>query len=235
MNTFHIERDGDKVMEGIRFSDGRAAVRWLSKHGSTAAYGSIFDVIAVHVDGHENTKFVLSQQDVGHGNSFDRGHEHAMLDKMENAPFGSVGGLKARETGLKVNEKYNIEDPDAYLEGYRLYCHTTYGPDWRTCAFGWRASMTIGQYPPPIDPVIVCTGTFEYERRLPTIGGFRYGDIVKVKEEAWAAYELQFQLGKLSRASIDQPIEEINRDGNIMLAWPRWWWRPEELELVKKG
>lgn len=39
------------VAEGVQFTDGTIALRWLSKHKSTAIYDCIADVQAIH--GHE--------------------------------------------------------------------------------------------------------------------------------------------------------------------------------------
>ncbi len=59
MKRFHLIRQVDvsnfsgtgTVVEGIMFSDGSCAVRWLTKYTSWAIYNSIEDVIAIH--GHE--------------------------------------------------------------------------------------------------------------------------------------------------------------------------------------
>jgi hypothetical protein len=39
------------VTEGVMFSDGTCAIRWLTKITSSALYNSVEDVIAIH--GHE--------------------------------------------------------------------------------------------------------------------------------------------------------------------------------------
>lgn len=44
---------GDAVtLEGVLFSDGRVAVRWLTPNRSTVAWDSIDDFMAVHVSNH---------------------------------------------------------------------------------------------------------------------------------------------------------------------------------------
>jgi hypothetical protein len=39
------------VAEGVRFSDGRLAMRWLTQHTSTALYDSLEDLLAIHGHG----------------------------------------------------------------------------------------------------------------------------------------------------------------------------------------
>lgn len=39
------------IVEGVEFSDGSVALRWLSDRTSTAIYGSIDDVEAIHGHG----------------------------------------------------------------------------------------------------------------------------------------------------------------------------------------
>ncbi|HEU5046145.1 MAG TPA: hypothetical protein VFT75_18640 [Nocardioidaceae bacterium] len=67
MRTFHLERDEDatgvsgtgRVAEGVVFSDGRVAMRWLTETASTAVYDNIADVTAIH--GHNgSTRVVLA-------------------------------------------------------------------------------------------------------------------------------------------------------------------------------
>ena len=41
------------VAQGVEFSDGSCALRWLSNVTSTAIYGRLADLIAIH--GHGNT------------------------------------------------------------------------------------------------------------------------------------------------------------------------------------
>ena len=59
MRQFNFTRTKDvsgisgtgKVLEGVEFTDGTVAVRWLSKHSSTAIYSSIDEFIQIH--GHD--------------------------------------------------------------------------------------------------------------------------------------------------------------------------------------
>lgn len=56
MRTFELHRDVDAsgvsgeglVAEGVRFTDGTCALRWLTDTASTAIYDSAADLIAIH-------------------------------------------------------------------------------------------------------------------------------------------------------------------------------------------
>lgn len=45
------------VAEGVQFTDGSAALRWLSRYTSTAAYASMADLEAIH--GHNGATRVI--------------------------------------------------------------------------------------------------------------------------------------------------------------------------------
>jgi hypothetical protein len=59
MRRFHFNRKQDvsgvsgtgKVCEGIQFSDGKCAVRWLTKTASTEMWDTVEEAIAVHGHG----------------------------------------------------------------------------------------------------------------------------------------------------------------------------------------
>jgi hypothetical protein len=59
MRRFYLQRDQDetgvsgvgRVAEGIVFSDGAVALRWCTEFTSTAVYGSIETVEAIHGHG----------------------------------------------------------------------------------------------------------------------------------------------------------------------------------------
>lgn len=59
MRTFHLQREHDPsgvsgegiVAEGIEFSDGSCAMRWLVSPGGLCVYGSVVDLLAVHGHG----------------------------------------------------------------------------------------------------------------------------------------------------------------------------------------
>ena len=56
MRRFFLQRDEDEtgvsgvgyVAEGVEFTDGTVALRWLTEHTSTAIYNSIEDVEKIH-------------------------------------------------------------------------------------------------------------------------------------------------------------------------------------------
>lgn len=59
MKLFHLDRIEDetgisgtgRVAEGVVFSDGTCAMRWLTAHKSTAVYSSVDDVKTIHGHG----------------------------------------------------------------------------------------------------------------------------------------------------------------------------------------
>lgn len=59
MKRFYLERSQDvsgvsgtgRVAEGVKFSDGKVAVRWPNAHGSTTTWNSIEDAETVHGHG----------------------------------------------------------------------------------------------------------------------------------------------------------------------------------------
>lgn len=69
MRTFHLQRETDetgvsgvgRVAEGVVFTDGTCAMRWLSEHTSTAIYTDIEKVRYIH--GHKGlTKIVFDDE-----------------------------------------------------------------------------------------------------------------------------------------------------------------------------
>lgn len=64
MRTFHLVRGEDLtgvsgtgvVAEGIQFSDGNVAMRWLSEHRSTVLWADIDTAMKVH--GHNGSTYV---------------------------------------------------------------------------------------------------------------------------------------------------------------------------------
>jgi hypothetical protein len=65
---------------------------------------------------------------------------------MENAPFGSVGGLGCRKS-MKVPAWVQPLEEDEYLQAYRDAAREQYGDDWETCEFGWSPALTIESDP----------------------------------------------------------------------------------------
>ena len=66
-------------------------------------------------------------------------------DASENVPFGSVGGLDMRTSMVApIYERLGTADAEAmYLRGYAWEARRSYGPDWRTCKFGWSHAITL--------------------------------------------------------------------------------------------
>jgi hypothetical protein len=65
MRRFHLQRDEDAtgvsgcgvVAEGVQFTDGHCAMRWLTDTASTALYDSADDIERIH--GHEGRTRVV--------------------------------------------------------------------------------------------------------------------------------------------------------------------------------
>lgn len=74
---------------------------------------------------------------------FVHGTNDCVQDDLENAPFGSVGGLEKRHQ--MVAPEYVIGEAHKmhYLSGYALQASSLYGKDWKTCTFGWEPALTI--------------------------------------------------------------------------------------------
>lgn len=59
MRTFYLQRNVDetgisgtgRVAEGVQFSDGRCALRWMTRPASLGTYDSIEDLEAIHGHG----------------------------------------------------------------------------------------------------------------------------------------------------------------------------------------
>lgn len=59
MRRFHLQRNEDEsgvsgtgiVTEGVEFSDGSCAMRWMTNTSSTTFYSSIEDVVTIHGHG----------------------------------------------------------------------------------------------------------------------------------------------------------------------------------------
>lgn len=71
MRTFVMNRASDEtgvsgtgdVLEGVQFSDGRVAVRWLSDLSSIAVYDSIRDFVSIHISSHPTNNTTLTFSD----------------------------------------------------------------------------------------------------------------------------------------------------------------------------
>lgn len=125
------------VADGVCFEDGTCVLRWRTRHRSTASYESIDDLIAIH--GHDG-KTTVEWTDEPPSASFRHGWTNCVQDRCENCPFASIGGLEHRNNP-KVPDY--AKDRDEWLAGYLAAAEAMYGPDWRTCSFGWAPALTI--------------------------------------------------------------------------------------------
>lgn len=78
----------------------------------------------------------------------DRGESDCTQDYYENSPFACVGGLGAR-TNMRKPDWLPEHDWEEYRDGYQTAAHQLFGPEWRTCSFGWRPALTINEPPAP--------------------------------------------------------------------------------------
>ena len=144
MRTFELHRSEDAtgtsgtgvVAEGVEFSDGTCALRWLTETRSTTFYYGLRALEKIHGHGGK-TKVVIT------GNAFGRGFSDAAQDACENVPFASIGGLDKRDD-MKAPDYITPDERNAYLNGYRTFAAASYGNDWKTCSFGWSPALTIG-------------------------------------------------------------------------------------------
>jgi len=88
--------------------------------------------------------------------AFEHGYRNCGLAQMENSPFVHVGGLGRRMSFQRPqwwDEHYPGDDGRllrAYYQGYAKAAAEIYGPDWRTCEFGWTPALRIE---PPLQRV----------------------------------------------------------------------------------
>jgi|14_taG_2_1085336.scaffolds.fasta_scaffold01230_9 hypothetical protein len=149
-NKIEMWRDEDetgvsgigKVAEGVRFSDGKIALRWLTSTSSTCLYDSYGDVLAIHGHGGK-TRFIIC------GTPWKRGKEDAIQDAAENAPFNCIrGGRKAPPPIKRVEWTLPAwitkDEEEAYLAGYEAGCISLYGEEWETCSWEWHSTVSIG-------------------------------------------------------------------------------------------
>lgn len=90
----------------------------------------------------QNTVRDLALEVVGKNAAFQRGYEACQLDSMENAAFGSIGGIEARAS-MKAPDYVPEADRADYLRGYAAAARMMYGADWRTCGFSWKPALTV--------------------------------------------------------------------------------------------
>lgn len=132
------------VAEGAKFTDGTAALRWLTVRTSTAVYTCMEDVMAIH--GHDGKTAVIFEDDVTR-----RGRSDAIQDDCENCHFASIGGPGAgmltadeKRAVMQAPEYIKPEEAERYIAGYQWACADMYGQDWRTCQFSWKPVLTVG-------------------------------------------------------------------------------------------
>ena len=99
-------REGKKVADGVRFSDGSCALHWLGEVRSTAVYASDADLRKIHK--HEGTTIYMV------GDAWRRGHFEAHLDRNE----GVHDFLQYSKGGPQKPTWIAPVDWDLYLLGY---------------------------------------------------------------------------------------------------------------------
>lgn len=129
------------VADGVVWHDGTCAVHWRTAHTSTTVFKTFADVLAIHGHGGK-TRVHFAEH------PFDTGAFCALMDRMENVPCGSVGGLDQRHAPI-VPTYVRDADRAAWLAGYEARCAEMFGADWRTCAFGWAPALEIPNSPDP--------------------------------------------------------------------------------------
>jgi hypothetical protein len=70
------------------------------------------------------------------------GRMDCAMDRCENVPFASVGGLGKRDA-METPRYVAQKDRELYLAGYRREAERLWGSDWRTAEFGWKHALTI--------------------------------------------------------------------------------------------
>jgi hypothetical protein len=110
-----------RVAEGVRFSDGKIVLRWMTDTRSTCFYDSFSDVMTIHGHGGK-TKLKVC------GTPWERGRRDAIQDNLENAPFGSVRGTRS-ENPVKRKDWVKpdwiaMSELTAYFAGYEAQCNS---------------------------------------------------------------------------------------------------------------
>jgi hypothetical protein len=78
------------------------------------------------------------------GTVFEHGVFDAALDRCENVPFASIGGLDNRSNFMKPRWIKDSEIEE-YFSGYKSQCIKMYGDDWETCSFSWKYIAIINE------------------------------------------------------------------------------------------
>lgn len=141
MIVYKMVRGGQAVADVVTLPNGKCVVSWPN---STIVYDSEDAARDVHVDHMagrgERTRFDV----VSAPPDFIRGANDCAQDACENVPFASVGGLDKRDEMVAPEYEKPLLDKNMYLLGYAREARSMYGPDWRTCSFGWTPALTIG-------------------------------------------------------------------------------------------
>lgn len=124
------------VAQGTEFDDESAVVRWLGEIATTTLHANLASVERIHC--HEGRSVIVWTDD----KVFKRAETDAFQDRCENVPFSGIGGLEKRSD---MELPHYIEEGDRvpYLAGYQSCCLGMFGPDWKTCAFGWKHAITL--------------------------------------------------------------------------------------------
>jgi len=152
VRRFRLIRDEDetgvsgtgRVAEGIEFSDGAVALRWRGPVASLIVHSSMAAVEQVHLHG-GMTRVAWLDPPVVLGadpSPLARGMEHYMLDRMENVPFASIGGLPARMAPIRP-ECVPVDEWPMYLFGYLTAAREDAGAEWATASWGWAPALVI--------------------------------------------------------------------------------------------
>lgn len=144
MRSFFIYRKEDPtgisgtgiVAQGTEFDDDRVVVRWLGKTATTTLHRDRRSVEAIHCHG---GKSVIVWTD---DKAFKRGEVDAYQDRCENVPFSGICGKDKRDNP-EAPDYIDEADRVPYLAGYQSCCLGMFGPDWKTCAFGWSHALTL--------------------------------------------------------------------------------------------
>lgn len=142
----YLVRGGRVVAMIVEWPDGHCAIHWKGEVPSTTPFVSLSDLEKVHVAGHSNVaiRWIVPRR----SEAFMDGRDNAVQDQMENAPFGSIGGIGARSKP-QVPAYVAEDNREEWLAGYVAACLVMYGADWREASFGWSPAVVI-QAPEPI-------------------------------------------------------------------------------------
>ena len=141
MIIYDLMRNGKQMAQVITLDNEKCVVTWPT---SIIIYDSEDAARAVHIDHMggrgELTSFEpvwVSDEDVR------RGMSDCLQDDCENVPFASIGGVDARLEPNVPAYSNPILHHERYLLGYQTQARALYGPEWRTCGFGWVRALNL--------------------------------------------------------------------------------------------